>query len=414
MKTQGPQERFLAGANRPCSKQIGLFAPFFLAVCLAAPILLALSNGRTWAEEPLYLVYEGQTRCTIVRGQDDDFAAERLQRHLADACRAKVNVVLADAWQEPGKGACVFVGSAKSNRWIEKIAADNNISLDPAQLTGQGYVAKRLSHQGNDCVVLAGGGRDGAIYAVVDLIHWNLETNGNSAWIKALDTRQIPRLRYRWLWAWDSRLDWGAPGKASTAVGGPYLKPADSFLDDGKRCIDFMADHKFNGLILWGFLRDAHGGVAASQELCRYANRRGVRILPGVGTNCAYGGYYYEGKHPFNMKTWLDEHPELRALDKDGKPRDERDNEGRSLDSACPSKPANQQWLDRGAKWLFENFRDRRRQSGDGRFLRLPLRPDASKPGRPSPRMSPTTTRTWRSRTASRCRRCGDWRRRPG
>jgi hypothetical protein len=116
-------------------------------------------------------------------------------------------------------------------------------------------------------------------------------------------------------------------------------------LIDGKRCVDYMADHKFNGMILWGFLRDNHGGIEASQELCRYATARGVRILPGVGTS-GYTGYYYEGKNEFNGDTWLAMHPELRAIDKDGKPRG----------APCPSKTANQDWLDRGAAWLFKNF----------------------------------------------------------
>ncbi|MBN2295659.1 MAG: discoidin domain-containing protein, partial [Pirellulales bacterium] len=88
-----------------------------------------------------------------------------------------------------------------------------------------------------------------------------------------------------------------------------------------------------------------HGGVAASKELCRYAARRGVRILPGVGTS-GYAGYYFEGKHPFNAKEWLTERPHLRSVGRDGKPRS----------APCPSKKENQDWLDRGAEWLFENF----------------------------------------------------------
>lgn len=141
-------------------------------------------------------------------------------------------------------------------------------------------------------------------------------------------------------------MDWGGPGDPVTVMGGgTYKKKPEAYLIDYKRCVDFMADHKFNGLIIWGFLRDAHGGVETAQALCRYAARRGVRVLPGVGTS-GYAGYYYQGKHPYNADTWLKEHPELRAIQKDGKPHA----------APCPSKKANQDWLDRGAKWLFENF----------------------------------------------------------
>ena len=106
-----------------------------------------------------------------------------------------------------------------------------------------------------------------------------------------------------------------------------------------------MADHKFNGLIIWGFLRDSHGGVEASRELCDYAARRGVRVLPGVGTS-GYGGYYYEGQAQYSVKDWLSKHPELRAIKKDGTP----------YEALCPSNPANKKWLDDGAEWLFKTF----------------------------------------------------------
>ena len=118
----------------------------------------------------------------------------------------------------------------------------------------------------------------------------------------------------------------GRPGEY-----GRYGKPPDSFLADYKAAVDFMAEHGVNGIVIWGFLRDAHGGVAAAQELCRYATERGVRILPGVGTS-GYGGYYYEGSNRYNAKTWITEHPELRSVNKDGK----------SIRSPCPSKKGNQ------------------------------------------------------------------------
>ena len=59
-----------------------------------------------------------------------------------------------------------------------------------------------------------------------------------------------------------------------------------------------------------------------------------------------YAGYYYEGKNEFNADTWLARHPELRAVERNGKPHA----------APCPSKKANQDWLDRGAQWLFDEF----------------------------------------------------------
>ena len=142
-------------------------------------------------------------------------------------------------------------------------------------------------------------------------------------------------------------MEWGdtEPGGAKMGSGGPYRKKPRSYLTDYKACIDYMSENGINGLIIWGFVRDSHGGVAASQELCRYAADRGVQVLPGVGTS-GYSGYVFEGKHKYNAQTWIKQHPDLQAIGKKGKFRN----------IPCPSKKANQEWLDDGAKWLFENF----------------------------------------------------------
>jgi len=298
------------------------------------------------AEDKLWLVSNGQARAVIVRGGDDDFAAERLQGWLKEESGVEVGIRVADEDDSPEESCVVLVGSPASNALVRKLVVEAKLELDVAKLGDQGYVARRIHHGGRDWVLLAGGGRDGAIHAVADMVNWHLNHADDDVWLDRLDTRQVPRFRYRWLWTWDNRMDWGGSGVAVTRMGGgKYEKESDAFLVDYKRCVDYMADHKFNGLIIWGFLRDTHGGVDVAQELCRYASRRGVRILPGVGTS-GYAGYYYEGKNHFNADTWLAEHPEFRSIDPSGRPRT----------APCPSKKANQDWLDRGAEWMFENF----------------------------------------------------------
>ncbi|NUQ65481.1 MAG: discoidin domain-containing protein [Pirellulales bacterium] len=303
--------------------------------------------GYCLAQAPLTLVNDGMPACTILRGEDDDFAAERLARWFAEEAHAKVAVVVAGKEALPDSGCGILVGSAESNPLLRQVAEAAKLDITPARLTDQGYLAKTVRQDGRDWLVLAGGSRDGAIYAVADLMNWHLERQGKSVRLPALDTCQIPRYKYRWFWNWDHRMDWGGPGRVGHLMGGggTFSKKPEAFLIDFKNCIDYMADHKFNGLILWGFLRDTHGGVEATQELCRYASRRGVRILPGVGTS-GYAGYYFEGNHPYNADTWITAHPELRAVERDGKPHN----------APCPSKKANQDWLDEGAKWLFKTF----------------------------------------------------------
>lgn len=311
--------------------------------------LLLVPSGAEIASghDPLFLVRDGVPACAIVRGQVDDFAAERLARWFAEQGQAQVAVVEAETEALPEREIIILVGSAESNPVLRRVAARAQLDVSPGPLTDQGYVARTLKQDGRDWLILAGGGREGAIHAVTDLINWRLLRHGNSIPLPPLDTRQIPRYKYRWFWNWDHRMDWGGPGRVGDLMGGggTFSKQPEAFLIDFKNCIDYMADHKFNGLILWGFLRDTHGGIEASQELCRYAQHRGVRILPGVGTS-GYAGYYFEGDHPYNADAWIAAHPELRAVTSSGKPHN----------APCPSKKANQDWLDQGARWLFQTF----------------------------------------------------------
>lgn len=154
-------------------------------------------------------------------------------------------------------------------------------------------------------------------------------------------------LQQRYLWTWDHRMDWAGVTPGGTVMGGGrYTKPAEEFVADYRRLIDFVHERSsFNAIIIWGFLRDEHGGVEAAQQICRYARERGVRIIPGVGTS-GYEGYYFGGEHRCNIATWLRAHPELRAVRADGSPHV----------ALCPSKPENVQWLQDGCRWLFETF----------------------------------------------------------
>ncbi len=135
------------------------------------------------------------------------------------------------------------------------------------------------------------------------------------------------------------------PGAVPDGCNNPYKKRSQAFLKDYKVLVDYASEHNINAVIIWGFLRKAHGGIKASQELCRYAKDKGVGVWPGIGTS-HYGGFYYRSRHLFNVETWLKMHPELRATGKDGRPEPR----------LCPSKEKNKEWLRAGTKWLYENF----------------------------------------------------------
>jgi hypothetical protein len=148
-------------------------------------------------------------------------------------------------------------------------------------------------------------------------------------------------------------MDWTplAADIQNTGICSPYLKHggAQDFVSDYKRLIDFAARANLTGVIIYGFLRDSHGGIAAAKEVCDYGKAKGVGVMPGVGIN-SYGGIYYEGNHPYNLTNWLDKHPELAAVgEKENCPSG-------GWKIACPSKPENVKWHKEAIAWLTETF----------------------------------------------------------
>jgi len=157
------------------------------------------------------------------------------------------------------------------------------------------------------------------------------------------------------LWCWDTRMTWDdEPERIQTRMAAsdqqfPYAKSSGAYLTGFKRLVDYCSKNEIWGIIIWGFLRDAHGGIEAARDLCLYARDRGVSIVPGVGLS-AYGGYYYEGDHPFNLDTYLKKYPERASIA-------EEEGGGRQVKSVLdPSLPENRQWWRDGLDWMLENF----------------------------------------------------------
>jgi hypothetical protein len=157
------------------------------------------------------------------------------------------------------------------------------------------------------------------------------------------------------LWCWDSRMTWDdeperiQTNMAASEIRFPYVKSSEAYLTGFRRLVDYCSKNDIWGIVIWGFLRDAHGGVTAARDLCLYARDRGVSIVPGVGL-CAYGGYYYDGEHPFNLEVYLKKHPERVSIaqEEGGK---------RSVAGVLdPSLPENRQWWRDGLDWMLENF----------------------------------------------------------
>jgi hypothetical protein len=215
---------------------------------------------------------------------------------------------------------------------------------------------------GTPIIEIVGGPFSGVIYGVEELIQRRAGGSGAGVAVQTGAVEQVPSLPYRAFWTWDHSTNWDLDqiGAQEMGVMHPYAKPPDGFLADYKRMVDFMSRHRIAAVTIYGFFRDSHGGVEAAQELCRYANERGVRILPGVAIN-AYGGIYWDGDHPYNLATWLRKHPELAA---DMAHSAEFQIPDLSFPlffpacdytaRGCSSRTENQAWMEEGIAWLAE------------------------------------------------------------
>ena len=245
----------------------------------------------------------------------------------------------------PGNQPVVRIGNLRDDAAFRALAG-----AERARKTTEQGILLATVNEGDHPVVLAGGGTPASSPgAVGELLNFHLDAGPGRASVAKVDRVDNPALPYRIFWNWDHSTNWvrGVRGEQEDGCVNPYLKRAGAFEDDFRAVLDYMGEHKINGLILWGFLRDSHGGVEGSRKVVDHAFDRGVRVLPGIGSSF-YGGIYYEGKNRYNVDTWLGENPPaLRFLDNDGK---------RLRNAICPSKPENLRWLREGADWLFSEF----------------------------------------------------------
>ncbi len=236
-------------------------------------------------------------------------------------------------------------------------SATLTLSTDPSLTEG----AFRIEPNAPSDARITGGGVPGVVYGVEELI---ARGGDDPARLSVVPTAGSPGLLYRTFWTWDHSTNWelSQVGQQEIGVFNPYGKPPGGFLADYRRLVDFCSRNRIAAIVIYGFLRDSHGGVEAAQELCRYANERGVRIIPGIAIG-AYGGVYWEGDHPYNLATWLRKNPQFAATMEKGVGFQLADlsfplNFPRSdyTMSACPSAPETMDWMEEGVGWLAETF----------------------------------------------------------
>ncbi len=238
------------------------------------------------------------------------------------------------------------------------------VSLSRDDRRSEGAFAINVADGAVPAIDISGGPFSGVIYGVEELVQKQAKTSGNVVEIPSGVIEQTPGLAYRTFWNWDHSTNWDMEliGVQEIGAANPYSRPSQGFLADFKRCVDFMSRNRIAAVTIYGFLRESHGGIEAAQELCRYANERGVRILPGVAIN-AYGGIVWEMDHQYNLAAWLRKHPELAAeMERPaGFQIPDLDHtlyfpHGDYLLRGCPSRKENEDWMAEGIAWLTETF----------------------------------------------------------
>jgi hypothetical protein len=156
-----------------------------------------------------------------------------------------------------------------------------------------------------------------------------------------------------YFWTWDHSCNWmlDDPGLWNADCADAYLKRPETFVEDYRRLTDLAAGLGIKGITIYGFLRDAHGGVEYAKRVADYAASKGVAIMPGVGLTW-YGGPYYEGDHKYNLETFLRKNPQVRMQASIG-----------AIDETlpgnvgvCPTHPDFLEWIAEGLSWLFREF----------------------------------------------------------
>ena len=171
-----------------------------------------------------------------------------------------------------------------------------------------------------------------------------------------IDTASSPTVKTRFFWTWDHSTEWvlNVGGAQTFGASNLYGRPTATFLEDYARLLRWCGRHGIDAVVVWGLLRDSHGGVDSAKRLCEVAADEGVRLLAGVGLN-AYGGVYYEGNSLYSLRNHLEQQPELYGLNQAGEKL--RYNFGvygpNASHHACPSQKANQEYIRESLRWLF-------------------------------------------------------------
>ena len=166
-------------------------------------------------------------------------------------------------------------------------------------------------------------------------------------------------IKARTLWTWEFSNEWTLNQLGAQNVGASnyYSRLPETFISDYTKLFKWCGQHDIDAVVMWGMLRDSHGGVESAKKLCDVANENNVKLLCGVGLN-AYGGVYYEGDSEYSLQKHLIANPELYGIDADGNKMIYGFGVGGPCIThhACPSRKENQEFTVESLEWLFKTI----------------------------------------------------------
>jgi len=222
-----------------------------------------------------------------------------------------------------------------------------SLKLRLPKLPPSGYRIDVARQHGTVRLAVIGGDLFGMLAGLADLFVHSEMTRRTLVYRGGTKTEK-PAFPLRYYWTWDHSTNWVLEdeGNQFTGAANQYLKRPETYREDYRRLVDHCIEMRFNAIVIWGFLRDAHGGETYAYDVAKYAADRGVSILPGLGTT-GYGGVYYEGLHSCNLETYLARSPKMGNVGPDGRV---------SSHEISPYHRQNQEWIRRSVEWLYRSF----------------------------------------------------------
>src|SRR5437870_4802686 len=94
--------------------------------------------------------------------------------------------------------------------------------------------------------------------------------NRGAAGDTAASVPAAPPIQTRMFWTWDHSTEWALnrPGAQTLGASNLYGRSTETFVEDYIRLLRWCGQHHVDAVVVWGLLRDIHGGLESARKLC--------------------------------------------------------------------------------------------------------------------------------------------------